>query len=385
MVGKLRPVGSRVPLPESREGFSSPWDTFYRTQFMGSGTEALSAAISMAVGRAPRVSKPEVIIPAYGCPDLVAAIVAQGAKPVLVDLEPDLPCMSASGVLQAVTSSTVAVVGVGFLGIPERLELLSEICHENNLILIEDSAQCFPPESSRKPLADFVVLSFGRGKPINLMGGGALLVRNETFTDCADTLGKYSVRQLKINFLWFTKRAVFNALMSRISYYFLERLPFLGIGATRFHQLESISRLEMPVSLFQAGLREFWSRPHVQSHYQSKLEPLEAADWIFLEKKAAGVPGNNGRQRLLRYPVLAPDIETRDRALTALNSAGIGASVFYGAALPDIDGLEIFLEQRDCPIAREFSSRLLTLPAHEDVEMSDIELVAEVLFDLIDT
>jgi dTDP-4-amino-4,6-dideoxygalactose transaminase len=292
--------------------------------------------------------------------------------------------MGASGVREAVTSSTVAVVAVGFLGIPERLELLSEICHENSLVLIEDSAQCFPPESYRKPLADFVVLSFGRGKPINLMGGGALLVRNEMFTDCADILGTYSVRQLKINFWWFAKRAVFNALMSRISYFFLERLPFLGIGETRFHPLDSISRLEMPAPLFQAGVRSFWSRPPVQPHYHAKLEQLEAAGWILPEEKEAGVPGNNDQHRLLRFPVLAPDREMRDRALTALNSAGIGASVFYGAALSEIDGLEIFLEHRDCPFAKDFSCRLLTLPAHEDVTISDIELVAEVLFSLID-
>lgn len=384
MVGKLRPVGSRVPLPEFQEAFSLPWDDSYRTQFMGSGTEALSAAIGMAIGRKPQVSTPEVIIPAYGCPDLVSAIIAQGARPVLVDLEPDLPFMSETGLREAVTLSTVAVVGVGFLGIPERLELLSGICQEHSLVLIEDSAQCFPPESSRIPLADFVVLSFGRGKPINLMGGGALLFNNEMVTACADFLQTYSVRSLRINFVWFAKRAIFNALMSRIAYYSLERLPFLGIGETRFHPLESISRLEMPASLFQAGVCSFWSRPSIQPHYHARLGKLELAGWTLLGKNAEGVSNSNGEHRLLRYPVLAPDRETRDRALSALNSAGVGASAFYGAELSDIDGLEVFLDKRDFPYAKEFSSRLLTLPAHEDVRISDINLVAKVLFGLRD-
>src|SRR5690606_29642783 len=44
-------------------------------------------------------------------------------------------------------------------------------------LLIEDSAQWFP-EPLDAPLltGDVVVLSFGRGKPVSLLGGGALLV-----------------------------------------------------------------------------------------------------------------------------------------------------------------------------------------------------------------
>jgi dTDP-4-amino-4,6-dideoxygalactose transaminase len=83
------------------------------------------------------VESPEVLIPAYGCPDLVAAVVAQGATPVVVDLaDQQTPRMDTESVAAAITSNTVAVIAVDFLGIPERLDALSAICQANNLLLI---------------------------------------------------------------------------------------------------------------------------------------------------------------------------------------------------------------------------------------------------------
>src|SRR5690606_320674 len=77
----------------------------------------------------------------------------------------------------ALTSRTVAVVAVNFLGIAERLFDLMELLQgRNNIVLIEDNAQWYP--TGRRPLvADYVCLSFGRGKPVSVMGGGALLRR----------------------------------------------------------------------------------------------------------------------------------------------------------------------------------------------------------------
>ena len=46
MKGKLRPVGSPVPFPRIRERQELPWAALYHTEFMCSGTEALSLAVS---------------------------------------------------------------------------------------------------------------------------------------------------------------------------------------------------------------------------------------------------------------------------------------------------------------------------------------------------
>ncbi|WP_421842829.1 DegT/DnrJ/EryC1/StrS family aminotransferase [Marinobacter algicola] len=387
MKGKLRPVGSPVPFPRVHERQELPWAALYRTEFMGSGTEALSLAVAIAIRRHSKVSEPEVIIPAYGCPDLVSAIVAQGARPILVDLLPNDPRMNDLDVREAITPSTVAVVGVGFLGISERLEELSGICREHNLLLIEDSAQCFPPASAFKPDADLVVLSFGRGKPINLMGGGALLIRTDLAGHAEESVGQYPVSLLKVGIKWLVKRLVFNLLMRRWPYYVLERMPFLGIGETRLHKLDTISRLDLPESVLQAGLRDIQLRPLIHQRYDIELGGLEARGWKCLASDRSEIARNDQPQLfpLLRYPVLAPSKDMRDRALAALNSAGIGASAFYGCPLPQIDGVAALVEGAEYPMASDFAWCLLTLPTHEGVTPADVALTGRILFSVAES
>lgn len=379
MLSKLRPVGSRVPLPRLEEEFRVPWEADYLTQFMGSGTEALSAAVAFAVGRKAGVQAPEVLIPAYGCPDLVAAVVAQGCRPVLVDLEASTSFMDHDRILAALSDRTVAVVAVGFLGIPERLAQLSNLCRHNGVLLIEDSAQCFPPACAGNPLADIAVLSFGRGKPINLMGGGALLIRHDHSHEARPLLQAWLLRKLRVDFRWRIKRLMFNFLMARFPYFVLERLPFLGIGQTRLHRLQAIHRLDVPEALFAAGVNRFFSLERPQSRYVSALKPMRAFGWESLCDIADPAVSQDD-PILLRFPLLAPDPAIRDKALEALNAAGIGASAFYGRALREIDGVSALAGDGEDPCARDFAARLLTLPAHEDVTSADIKCVADVLF-----
>lgn len=378
MHGKLRPVGSRVPLPSS-VAVSMPWDSAYEAEYCASGTDALAMAIGLAILARPGVEKPEVIIPAYGCPDLVAAIVSQGAEPVLVDLVPETPFMDLHQLSEAVTDRTVAVVGVGLLGIPERLEELAEICNDHSLALIEDSAQCFPPHSTRQRVADFVVLSFGRGKPINLMGGGAMLHRGSLTGEQQRYLEGLPKEKIQTGFLWRVKRVLFNLLMSRIGYLLLERVPGLGLGKTRFEPHGVVTRREIPAGLLSAGLKHqsVRSSPHVL--YEQELQCLERAGWVLLGRERFRTAGMSAENPRLRFAVLTPDGATRDEVVRELNAAGVGSNGLYEVALPGVDGIPLSKPQHEFPVAADFAARLLTLPCHEDVTGADVRRIAGIL------
>lgn len=380
---KLRPVGSPVPRPEPALAVELPWSERYRTEFVDSGTSALSLAIACARAERPARTKPEVILPAYGCPDLVAATVAQGATPVLVDLEEDRPWLSLAGVRQALSEQTLAVVAVDFLGLPERLEALSAISREAGAALIEDSAQCFPPAAAADGLADFAVLSFGRGKPINLMGGGALLVRNDHAEQAVDVLSEYPPITQVGDTRWQLKRLVFNLLLSRPLYGLLERLPFLGIGETRFKPLEQIGRWRLVEGLLPAGMVHYESRRLIDQDYCRALAGLEPKGWVRLPEACSEVKRSR-EAPLLRYSVLAPSREVRDAALDLLNERGVSANAFYGSALPAIEGVQPWLgsDTGSFPQANSFAERLLTLPTHGDVRPEDLKTVSETLLSL---
>lgn len=378
----LRPVGSRVPRPMWGQGESLPWQAQYRTWCMGSGTEALSAAVMLAIRRSELDGTvPQVILPAYGCPDLVAAVVAQGARPVLVDLLADRPVMDLEKLVQAITGQTVAVIAAGFLGIRERLAELGDICRSGGLWLIEDSAQCFPPDCAHKPIADCAVLSFGRGKPINLMGSGALLVRENHHGLAGEILEELPKTSVTVDWKWKLRRHIFNLLLSRVGYGLLFRLPFLGLGSTAYKPLESIRRVDLPSALLGAGIRHAKNRPSVAAQYTEALSFLVAKGWtLFMADQGAGA-GADRPSVTLRYGLLAPDRMTRDRSVSSLNDYGIGANAFYEKSLPDIGGIaEVFrANSTDYPNAASFAERLLTLPSHEDVSDRDITVVATVL------
>lgn len=383
MIGMLRPVGSRVPEPDpgTGTGVRWPWEDNYDTWCMGSGTQALSAAVLLAVSRSGlEHSVPEVILPAYGCPDLVAAVVAQGARPVLVDTLPDCPFLDTEKLPNAFSDATVAVIAVGFLGVPEQLAVLASLCRQHDVWLIEDSAQCFPPECAREPIADCAVLSFGRGKPINLMGGGALLVRSDHRASASEVLSTLPEKALSTGWKWKARRYIFNFLLGRLGYGLLRRVPFLGLGATVYKPLLNISRVVPPEGLLEAGIRSAEQRPGIAVKYVRQLDFLERRGWKPFMANAVS-EGSQAGHVTLRYGLLAPDQGARARAIEALTGKGIGANAFYARILPNIEGVPGYLRDSvgDYPNAESFADRLLTLPSHEDVTERDLAIVAATL------
>ena len=382
---KLRPVGSRVPLPTADSGvLALPWAKHYDSVFVNSGTAALSLAVKLSVNGRHTLQSPEVILPAYGCPDLVAAVLAQGARPVLVDLAEGRPWMNLDAVENAVTNNTVCIIAVGFLGIPERLRALRRVADKAGIALIEDSAQVFPPFSSGNGLADFLILSFGRGKPINLMGGGALLIRKDHGQKSAGVLRVLPELEITAGASWRFKRWLFNLLLTRPLYGVMERIPFLGIGQTVFHPLVSVNRQAPVEGLLEAGINGFNNRKDNRYAYSDALQKLTGKGWVQLAPECFGealeglVPAS---PNLLRYPLLAPCRKIRDQSLVALNRNGIGASAFYGQALPAIGGISelVAAAASAFPCACDFAERLITLPAHEDVCIEDIQCIAGIL------
>lgn len=378
MILKLRPVGSRVPLA-TKESFPLPWAGGYDTECFASGTDALAMAVELAALRKPSKNRPEVILPAYGCPDLVAAVVSRGAKPILVDVEERTPFYNQHLLESRITASTVAIVGVGFLGIPERLERLAELCAKNSLLLIEDAAQCFPPASASRPLADMVIVSFGRGKPINLMGGGMLLIRQNCLMAERKAIQQCSREAFGNGFSRAIKRVVFNLSLNRFFYGLLEKIPVLQIGKTKLRMHTSVIRKDIPMSVIRGGIRSYENRPRVYPLYESNFGELERLGWSFLSHEGDSGSDPEAPAHMLRFCALAPCRLVRDESVAALNAAGIGANAFYGEALHRIPGVRSKIDSSVFPAADSFAARVLTLPCHEDVTGKDVGKILSIL------
>ena len=367
--GSLPPAGDAVivrPEPRALPGLLARWQP-YRPSFYASGTAALAAGLSALIRRAG-VREPQVILPAYGCPALVSAVLHAGAMPVYADLEPDRPWMSLESLRRLIGPSTAAVVAVNFLGIPERLASIRELLAGTPAGLIEDSAQAFcngSPDST----ADMVVLSFGRGKPVSLLGGGALLCRDQALASLLPRppAPAGSLPRLRL------KATAYNVLRKPSLYWLPQSLP-LGLGETRFEALTELAAMDAErETLLPAAVAAYLRQGQPAA---KQLRAVLAAPGPLLDLAAVcGLPAD---ARLSRYPVLARDAAGRDELLAELGRRGLGASKMYGVPLPQVQSVPV-ATANPLPAAMDFADRLLTLPVHDGVAERHVRDISAVL------
>ncbi|MEM6818384.1 MAG: DegT/DnrJ/EryC1/StrS family aminotransferase [Pseudomonadota bacterium] len=369
----LRPVGEAVP---AIGGTNVQPLAGHSLDFFASGTMALAAILKAIIQRTSVTGSPEVLMPAYTCPDVVSAIAFAGAKAVLVDLERDRPWMSLSALKAAVGENTVALVAVNFQGIDERLADLRTLCDSAALPLVYDHCQAYPPNEAAMRHADALVFSFGRGKPASALIGGAVWCSDDALREALTGV----VTSAAASAPSALKRFAYNRLIRPRAYSMLLRLPGVGIGETVFHPLHDLLGLDAGgIAAVSSAIDQ-----HIRATGFEERRALWALrlssvpEWCDLPRVCEA----DASRSLLRYTVLAPSSEAREFALNRLERFGLGATRLYPRPVNEIPGTtEHVISHDSLEGARDFADRLLTLPIHSDVKESDIDRAVGVLQD----
>lgn len=373
-IKKIRPVGNTINTTKNNID-DSPFSPFY-TQFYNSGTASLAATIIAAIKLKPDINNPEVIVPAYGCPDLISAVIYAKAIPVLVDLEPDSPQMSLQHLKNLVSDKTVAVIAVRFFGIPERNEELYQIAKSYNAILIEDSAQGFPVHNMDSYWqGDFVILSFGRGKPVNLLGGGAVLARNQTLMNLLPD-SPTEKNSLKNDVKYILKLFLYNLSIQPTAYGLITKIPGLNIGLTVYKPLNALGRMsDFSKQRLTSNLKSYRNRINQQKEYLKFFKKGNGELVYDLPSKLS----YDMSQPLLRYPVIVKNESMRKQLYKKLKP--YGASIMYKEPLHEIENVGRLLKQpaNDYPNANKFARQLLTLPTHEAANKKVLLTIQEII------
>jgi len=390
MFYKLPPVGNRIitsPARVHEAGHKLPEFLLgHKAKFYASGTAALASAITAAIKLKSKQlqDRPpaEVILPAYACPDLVSAICFTGAIPVLVDIEYQRPWLDLAKLSDAITENTVALVGVNLFGISERWQQIRELTSQHDIILIEDSAQYFPAaEDVEGWQGDLVVFSFGRGKPVSLLGGGAVFVNRPNLYDF---LPKADVSPVswKQRVLYSLKARLYNVMISPWLYWLPQSLPFLHLGETRYQPLSAIELIDRQrMDLLVTNIYYYQTDEAAQIRIEKMSAMLQAVNSV-VRDGIIDLPQCceiNDNRRLLRYPLLLPTT-MRDRVYREMLQAGLGASVMYPVSLPKISGVvDVLDNSKIYANAEMFASQILTLPLHAQLSDKDIEKMKVIL------
>ena len=354
-----------------------------RCWLVSSGTAALIVALKALRALEPR--RAEVVIPAYCCPNVLAAVVLAGAAPVLCDIGAQGAGYDERQLERLVGPQTLAVVVVHLLGVASETDAVIRLARSHGAYVVEDAAQAFGneivvnragAEGRRRrlgTLADVGVFSFGRGKPLTLGAGGALVTASAEVARAVEAqVAGLAVADSRKD----TARALLYGAFFNPALYWLPRsLPFLHLGETHFSLTVRLARM----SGFCAALGA-----RLLPHYHSALEARRAQGERLMSRLADGqaawpLARLGEGQAYLRLPLRVE--AGRRRALLA-RLGRLGATGMYPLPLSRQPGAALYLGRQAAdiyPNAERLSQELLTLPLHGLLTEADLRALEEAL------
>ena len=145
---------------------------------VNSGTSALHLSL-LAAGVEPG---DEVITVPFTFVATVAAIEYAGARPVLVDVEPEFLTMDPAKLEAAITPRTKAIIPVHLFGQPADMDPIMAIARKHGLVVIEDACQAHGSEYKGRrcgSIGQLGCFSFYPGKNLGAYGEGGAVVTSD--------------------------------------------------------------------------------------------------------------------------------------------------------------------------------------------------------------
>jgi len=232
---------------------------------VSSGTAALRVAL------AALEIKPgdEVITQSFTFVATVEAIVESGAKPICTNIDHTLN-MDPEDLLKKISKKTKAVIVVHMLGTPANLEVISNICKERDIYLIEDTAWgCGGSLKGRKlgNWGDIGTFSFDYAKAITTGEGGMLIFRDKKVYEKAAAWHDHGHENNPNLPRWKDSRSSsgFNFRMSELQG---------AIGLAQLNKLDAIISSQRSVSEMICdairGIDTFLIRPSPEGSYETR-------------------------------------------------------------------------------------------------------------------
>ncbi|MFE9769476.1 DegT/DnrJ/EryC1/StrS family aminotransferase [Streptomyces sp. NPDC005808] len=310
---------------------------------LASGTAALHTAL-LAAGIGPGH---EVIVPSMTFCATVQAILAVGATPYFVDIDPATLCVGDRLVMDALTDETAAVMPVLFGGRPVDLSAVQADLDDRGVVVIEDAAHAFGSRhGTRRVGANEAVLtcfSFGPIKNLTCGQGGMVIPRTPAEADMIRRIRLLGVVQSQ------GERA--NTTSYRVDGFGL-RYQLSGLNAAiGLVQLDS----------FQAAED---TRRHLWRTYRDALAPLDGITLVDVDVDRA-VPH-----------LCQVRIPHRNEVFADLRGRDIGVGVHYP---PNHLQPAFAAWHRSLPATEQAGEEILSLPFHQHLTDTDIGLVVAAL------
>ena len=304
------------------------------------GTDALILSLkSVGVN-----SGDEVITVANTFYATVGAIVAVGARPVLVDCDKNYQ-IDPKRIEEVITEKTKAVIPVHWGGASPNMEEIFSICKKHNLSMVEDACMGIGATLKGKPAGTFgLVKAFSMHplKSLNVMGDGGMVVTNDD--QIADWMFKYRnhgmVDRDNIDFWGVNMRL--QPLQAIVASHRLDALP------------ATIDKRNVNAKSLDKGL-------------------LELDDYVVLPNRNI-----NNVETFALYMILAKD---RNKLIEYLINKGIEAKIHYPIPLNKQKAAinTCVFDNSKLPEVNHQADHLITLPIHQYINQDQINYMIKTI------
>ena len=287
-------------------------------------------------------------------------ILAVGAKPIFVDIDPQTRNIDLKKVAQAINQHTKAIMPVYLAGLPIDIDALYALATQHGLRVIEDAAQALGSSWNGTRIGqrgkhDLVSFSFQANKNLTTIEGGCLVFNTEQFgTDQVQLAEKLRLQGLV--------RSGPDGM----------EVDVLG-GKDNLTDVNAVIGLHQLKQLDQFQQR----RIELAKDYFLKI------DQAGLVHKDLGLPVADFEQSNWHmFQVILPLArlqKSRGDLMLTLKERGIGTGVHY----PIITGFDLYRKlgysPESTPIASKIGASILTLPLFPSMSSHDIDRVVQAL------
>ncbi|UCD15441.1 MAG: DegT/DnrJ/EryC1/StrS family aminotransferase, partial [Candidatus Omnitrophota bacterium] len=273
----------------------------------------------------------------------VLGISYTGAKPVLVDIDPDTYNIDLEKIEAAITPKTKAIMPVHLYGRPVEMGKVIALAEKYNLKIIEDAAQAHGAVYRGRKVGSFGIMgcfSFYPGKNLGAYGdAGAIVTSNKDLYEKLKMLRNYgSPKKYYHDFIGYNSR--------------LDTLQAAVLGV-KLRYLDEWNRL----------------RRRNAELYNEKL--ADAPDLVLPD-----IP-KDGTHVFHLYVVRT---EKRDQLLNYLKEAGIQCVIHYPVPIYSLGAYKwLGYSPQQFPVTEEFSRQILSLPMYPELTEEQIERIADLI------
>jgi dTDP-4-amino-4,6-dideoxygalactose transaminase len=327
-----------------------------------------------------------VVIPAYGCPTVVQAILASGLEPVFCDVLPRTLELDPAALDSLVMGEPLAVVPTHLYGLVQDVTDLQSLGRRHGFFVVEDAAQAFGAMADGQMAGtrgDAGFFSLGRGKCLPVGHGGVIVANERCSQAVAETVEPWSgckeppfqSLQALLMFMgyglatrpmgwWFIVHTALNPASEGMDLNALPPIRMHGLSAVQAAIGHSIlSRLDREQAIWRRNAR----------HLAAIL-----AEFDFVQQPGVA---EGTEPVFLRFPFVVDSPERARVLYDRLWKKGIGVSRSYLRTLPDLYSERLALDASGFPGAARLAECLLTLPTHSFLREKDFRRIAQAFYE----